>query len=98
MMNGAQMKKIKPYRPTAAEIELHSRAEEAEKDWLSARGLTMDLNRKSNAKPRARRMSTESPKEAKANICYRRYRQKQLGKLGPASKVRRLNPNIREIT
>jgi hypothetical protein len=84
--------------PTAEEIELRSRAKEAEKSWLLARGLTPDLNRKSNGKARARRMSAECPKEPKASVRYRRYRKKQLGKLGPASKVRRFDPNTREIT
>jgi hypothetical protein len=84
------MKKRKPR--TAAEIQMDTRATEAENQWLSAHGLSKELHRMSNAEARARRRSVECPKELKANVRYRRYRDKRLGKRGAASKVRHIDP------
>jgi hypothetical protein len=71
---------------------MHARAREAEQEWREERGLTPDLNRAGNARARKRRRWVECPKEPKGAARYRRYRKKQLGKLGPASKVRRIDP------
>jgi hypothetical protein len=70
---------------------LSARAREIEKRWREARGLTPRLNRKSNAKAGKRRR-TECPQEPKANVRHRVYRDKQLGKMGAASKMRRVAP------
>ena len=71
---------------------LRTRAREIEERWRAARGLTIQLNRKSNAKARKRRRRAECPKEPKANERHRRYRDKQLGKMGAASTVRSVDP------
>jgi hypothetical protein len=67
-------------------------ASEAEQKWRAAHGLTKGLHNASNAKAAHRRKRVECPKEPKANVRHRRYRKKQLGKLGAASKVRRIDP------
>jgi hypothetical protein len=70
---------------------LSARAREIEKRWREARGLTPRLNRKGNAKASKRRRA-ECPHEPKANVRHRAYRDKQLGKMGAASKMRRIAP------
>jgi hypothetical protein len=72
---------------------MRARAREAEQEWREERGLTRDLHRVGNAKARKRRRRVECPKEPKAAVRHRRYRKKQLGKLGPASKARRIDLN-----
>jgi hypothetical protein len=42
---------------------------------------------------RERRRRAECPKEPKAAVRYRRHRKKQLGQLGAASEVRRIDPS-----
>jgi hypothetical protein len=71
---------------------LRTRARESEERWREARGLTALLDRKGNAKARKRRRRAECPKEPKANERHRRYRDKQLGKMGAASTVRSIDP------
>jgi hypothetical protein len=73
-------------------IVLRVKAREAEEQWLAKRGLSKGLHRKGNAIARQRRRRTECPTEPKAAAGHRRYRKKQLGKLGAASKVRRIDP------
>jgi hypothetical protein len=76
---------------------LRGRAREAEELWRAARGLSKGLHRKANAEARERRRRTECPTEPKATVRYRRYRKKQLGKLGAASKVRRIDQRPGEV-
>jgi hypothetical protein len=71
---------------------LPERAREAEDEWRAKLGLSKGLHRKGNAMARERRRRSECPKEPKAALRYRRYRKKQLGKLGSASTVRRIDP------
>jgi len=71
---------------------LPERAREAEEQWRADRGLSQGLHRKGNAIAQERRRSAECPKEPRANVRYRRYCKKRLGKLGAASKVRRIDP------
>jgi hypothetical protein len=70
---------------------LPERAREAEEKWRAERSLSKGLHLRGNAMARERRRQVECPKEPKAAVRYRRYRKKQLGKLGPASKVRRVD-------
>ncbi len=72
---------------------LPERARETEKEWRDELGLSKGLHRKGNATARAHRRSTECPKEPKATVRHRRYRKRQLGKLGAASKVRCIDPD-----
>jgi hypothetical protein len=65
---------------------LAERAREAEEKWRAERSLSKGLHCKGNATARERRQRKECPKEPKAAVRYRRYRKKQLGKLGAASK------------
>ena len=76
---------------------LRGRAREAEELWRAARGLSKGLHRKANAEARERRRRTECPKEPKANVAHRRYRDRQLGKMGAASCVRRIDPRTGEV-
>jgi hypothetical protein len=85
------MTKIADELSKNAEI-LRARALEAEKQWRAARGLDEGLHRKGNAKGRKRRRRAVCPKEPKANVRFRRYRDKRLGKMGAASTVRRIDP------
>ena len=71
---------------------LPERAREAEEQWRADRGLSQGLHRKGNAIAQERRRSAECPKEPRANVRYRRYCKKRLGKLGAASKVRVIDP------
>jgi hypothetical protein len=71
---------------------LPERVREAEEHWRADRGLSKGLHRKGNAIARERRRNAECPKEPRANVRYRRYCKKRLGKLGAASKVRRIDP------
>ena len=71
---------------------LRTRARESEERWREARGLTALLNRKGNAKAGKRRRGAECPKVPKANVRHRLYRDRQLGKMGAASKVRSIDP------
>ena len=71
---------------------LPERAREAEEQWRADRGLSQGLHRKGNAIAQERRRSAECPKEPRANVRYRRYCKKRLGKLGAASKVRVVDP------
>jgi hypothetical protein len=71
---------------------LAKRASEKEERWLGARGLTERLNRKSNAAPMMRRQTVSNPKEPKGTAKYRRYRDRKLGRMGAASKVRHIDP------
>jgi hypothetical protein len=79
---------------------LRGRAREAEELWRAARGLNKGLHGKGNAKARERRRRTECPKEPKANVAHRRYRDKQFGKMGAASKARRIEaaPGREDVT
>lgn len=70
---------------------LPERSRETEKEWRAKLGLSKGLHRKRNAVAGEHRRQAECPKEPKAAVRYRRYRKKQLGKLGPASKVRRID-------
>jgi hypothetical protein len=76
---------------------LRERAREVERKWRDARGLTAGMNRVGNAKAGKRRKRAECPKEPKASTRHRRWREKKLGKLGPASKVRRIDPATGEV-
>ena len=71
---------------------LPERAREVEEQWRADRGLSQGLHRKGNAIAQERRRSAECPKEPRANVRYRRYCKKRLGKLGAASKVRVIDP------
>jgi hypothetical protein len=71
---------------------LPERAREAEEKWRVEQRLSKGLHRKGNAIAQERRRSAECPKEPRANVRYRRYCKKRLGKLGAASKVRRIDP------
>jgi hypothetical protein len=71
---------------------LPERAREAEEKWRADRGLSKGLHRRGNAKARELRRRAECPDEPKANVRHRRYREKRLGKLCAASKVRRIDP------
>jgi len=67
---------------------LPERAREAEEQWRAEHGLSKGLHRRGNATAREHRRRAECPKEPKAAVRYRRYREKQYGKFGAASKVR----------
>ena len=69
---------------------LRARASKIEERWRKARGIGKGLHRKGNAMAGKRRRRAECPKEPKANVRHRLYRDKQLGKMGAASKVRRI--------
>ncbi len=69
---------------------LRERAREVEQKWRDARGLTAGMKRVGNAKAGKRRKRAECPKEPKASTRHRRWREKKLGKMGAASKVRRV--------
>ena len=71
---------------------LPERAREAEEKWRVEQRLSKGLHRKGNAIAQERRRSAECPKEPRANVRYRRYCKKRLGKLGAASKVRVIDP------
>ena len=71
---------------------LAKRADEMEDRWRKLRGLTKQVNHKSNAKPMKRRRRKSNPKEPKGAAKFRQYRDKKLGKLGAASRVRRIDP------
>jgi len=90
------MSKIEQEQKNSAERKttksLPERAREAEEKWRADRGLSKSLHRRGNAKARERRRCAECPDEPKANVRHRRYREKRLGKLGAASKVRRIDP------
>ena len=70
---------------------LGERAREVEEQWRAEIGLSKGLHRRGNVIGRERRRRAECPKEPKAAVRYRRYRKKQLGKLGTASEVRRID-------
>ncbi len=72
--------------------QLRERAGKIEQKWRDARGLTKGLHHIGNAKAAKRRKRAECPKEPKASVRFRRWREKQVGKMGPASKVRRIDP------
>ena len=74
-----------------AKKSLPERSREIEEDWRAKHGLSKGLHRKRNTIAGERRRQAECPKEPKAAVRYRRYRKKQLGKLGPASRVRRID-------
>ena len=80
----------------ASTRSLAKRAREKEDQWRKARGLTKRMNRKGNAKAMKRRAA--SPKEPRGVAKYRLYRDRKLGKLGAASKVRRIDPVTGEDT
>jgi hypothetical protein len=71
---------------------LPERAREAEEKSRVEQRLSKGLHRKGNAIAQERRWSAECPKEPRANVRYRRYCKKRLGKLGAASKVRVIDP------
>jgi hypothetical protein len=71
---------------------LAKRANEKEEKWRKVRGLTKEMNRWSNAKAMKRRRQASNPKEPKAAAKFRRYRDRKLGKMGAASKVRHIDP------
>jgi hypothetical protein len=71
---------------------LPERAREVEEKWRADRGLSKGLQGKGNAIAQERRRNAECPKEPRANVRYRRYCKKRLGKLGAASKVRVVDP------
>ena len=71
---------------------LAERARESEEKWRAERGLSKGLHRRGNAMARELRRRSECPQEPKGAVRYRRYRKKQLGKLGAASKVRLIDP------
>jgi hypothetical protein len=72
---------------------LRVKAHEAEEQWRAAHGLSKDLRRETEdwRRRRRRRAKRECPEEPKANVLQRRYRDKQLGRMGAASKVRRID-------
>jgi hypothetical protein len=76
---------------------LPERAREAEEQWRTELRLSKGLHRRGNATAREHRRRAECPKEPKAAVRYRCYRKKQLGKLGAASKVRRIDPGTGNI-
>jgi hypothetical protein len=90
-----EMSKIEQKRNSAERKitkSLPERAREAEEKWRVEQRLSKGLHRKGNAIAQERRRSAECPKEPRANVRYRRYCKKRLGKLGAASKVRRIDP------
>jgi hypothetical protein len=87
----------KPSRSVETKKSLPERAREAEEQWRADRGLSKGLHRKGNAIARERRRNAEFPKEPRANVRYRCYCKKRLGKLGAASKVRRIDPASGEL-
>jgi hypothetical protein len=91
-----EMSKIEQKKKSSADRKiaksLPERAREAEEQWRADRGLSQGLHRKGNAIAQERRRSAECPKEPRANVRYRRYCKKRLGKLGAASKVRVIDP------
>ena len=76
---------------------LPERAREAEEQWRAERSLSKGLHLRGNAMARERRRQVECPKEPKAAVRHRRYRKKQLGRLGAASKVRTIDPITGEV-
>jgi len=74
---------------------LAERAREAEDQWRADLRLSKGLHRWGNAMAGQRRRQAECPVESKGAVRYRRYRNKQLGKLGAASKARRVDPDHR---
>jgi len=68
---------------------LAKRASEKEKERRERRGLTKQMNQKSNARAMKR---ASNPKEPKGAAKYRRYQDRKLGKMGAASKVRHIDP------
>jgi hypothetical protein len=72
-------------------------ADDIEQNWRDQRGLTPGLHHVGNAKAANRRKRVLSPKEPKANLRYRRWKAKLLGRFGAASKVRRINPVTGEV-
>lgn len=69
---------------------LAERAREVEEQWRKDLGLSKGLHRRGNAIAGQRRRQQECPIESRGALRYRRYRNKQLGKLGAASKVRQV--------
>jgi hypothetical protein len=69
---------------------MSDKANTEEKRWRAAKGLSEDLTRMANAKRAATRKRAECPAEPRANARYRKFRDKSLGKLGSASKARKL--------
>jgi hypothetical protein len=67
------------------------RAMKAEAAWRASRGLSKSLQHKGNVTAARRRKRAECPKESKASAKRRRWREKLLGKMGAASKVRRID-------
>jgi hypothetical protein len=76
---------------------LYQRAKKAEDAWREKHGLSKELYRNHNAAAARRRKRAISPTEPKANAPYRRWKRKRLGKLGPASKVRCIDPLTGEV-
>jgi hypothetical protein len=92
----AEMPKGKQEMKNSAERKitksLSERAREVEEQWRSELRLSKGLHRRDNVIARERRRRAECPNEPKAAVRYRRYRKKQLGTLGAASEVRRIDP------
>jgi hypothetical protein len=69
---------------------LRARAIEAEKEWRESQGLGQQLGNK-----RKRRSDTRERKAIERK--HEKHREQQLGKLGAASKVRRIDPATGEV-
>jgi hypothetical protein len=70
---------------------MRGRARDAEQAWRDERGLTKGLHRLGNAKRRERRRRAECPKEPKANVRYRRWRDSLLGEITTCAKPVKIN-------
>ena len=81
----------------ASARSLAKRASEIEEQWRGPRGLTKRMNQKSNARAMKRRRRASNPKEPKGAAKFRRYRDRKLGKIGAASKVRHIDPATAEV-
>ena len=89
---------VKNGAKTKSSKSLPERAREAEKQWRAELGLSKGLHRRGNAIRRESRRRAECPKEPKAAVRYRRYRKKQLGKLGAAPRCGALILLVRDLT
>jgi hypothetical protein len=94
--------RIRKLTQTEAETMGHAkivgaRATEDQKRWREKYKVSRGLHRKRNAKACRERKHAECPSEPKAAGRYRRWRDGKLGKMGAASKVRRIDPTTGEV-
>ena len=77
---------------------MRAKATEDEDQWREKRGLTTGLHwQRRTEKAGGRRKRAECPSEPKATKQYRRWRNKKLGTMGAALRVRRIDPRTGEV-